>query len=487
MMLNMFITFFTSRIVLKYLGVEDYGLYGVVGGIISILGFINGSMSSATSRFLTFELGRGNQESLKKTFSAALSIHIIISILVLLLGESIGLWWLENKLVVPLERMEAARWVYQISIFSAILNITQVPFNALIISHEKMNVYAGVEILNSVLKLAVAFIISYSNHDHLIVYAILLFVVSVIITSLYKWYCSSHFEETNIDLFSKDDNIFKSLLSFSGWELFGNIANVAKSQGSNILLNLFFGVALNAAYTLANQVYGAVGQFVNGFQMAVTPQITKCYAAGDTKRFFSLVYKGCKYSLLIILVPLVPILFNIDYVLTLWLGSIPPYTSPFVILILIDTIITSCSGPLVVASKAIGNIKYYQIVIGFVLFINIPFIYLCFYLDENPLWLFIVRIFLSIIATTYRIVYLKWKANMSICNFLQYVLGRLAYPCIVISVVCVAIYITVGEATNIFVFLYESVALVAVTTFSVFFLGLSSRERKIFISKLYHK
>ena len=251
MLFNMVITFYTSRIVLEVLGVEDFGIYGVIGGVVALFSFLNGCMASATSRFLTFELGKGEFIQLKKVFSAALTIHIIIAVIVLICAEILGVWWIGNKLVISPERMDAAYWVFQFSLLISVINIIQVPYNAAIIAHEKMNVYALVEIFNSLLKLAIVYWLVGISFDKLIIYAVLMLGVTVIITTIYKIYCLMHFPETHYE-FHKDKDIIKPMLTFSGWELFGAFANVIKSQGNNILLNMFFGVTLNAAYSISN-------------------------------------------------------------------------------------------------------------------------------------------------------------------------------------------------------------------------------------------
>ena len=250
MFLTMVVGLYTSRVVLQTLGVEDYGIYGVVGGIVAMMGFLNASMSGATSRFLTFELGRGDKERLSKTFSSALVVHIIIAVIVFVVAETVGLWFLCYKLVIPENRMVAAHWVYQLSILSSMITITQVPYNSSIIAHEKMDVYAYVEILNVTLKLLIVYLLVIGNFDKLILYAILMFAVSVIIMMVYRIYCLRRFEECKFRLFL-DKDYLKPLLSFSGWDLYGNTDFSVRQQGANFLLNMFYGVVLNAAYNIA--------------------------------------------------------------------------------------------------------------------------------------------------------------------------------------------------------------------------------------------
>lgn len=483
MLFNMAVTFYTSRILLNILGVTDFGIYGIVGGIVALFGFLNGSMSSATSRFLTFELGKGNLERLKKTFSSALTAHLIIGLIILILGETIGLWWFENKLVIDPSRINAARWVYHLSIITTIVTILQVPFNALIIAHERMNAYAYIEILNTVLKLSAVLLLTLGYMDNLILYAFLILIATSAITMIYKLYSNYYFTESKYN--SKvDKNIIKPMLSFSGWELFGNFANMAKSQGNNILLNLFFGVVLNAAYAISNQVYGAVGQFIGSFQMAVTPQIVKSYANADIPRFFNLIYKSSRLSYLIMLIPVIPIFYNIDFILDFWLKKPPAYTSEFVILILIDTMINSLVGPLAIGAKATGKIKKYQIVVGSLLFLNLPISYFVFLIYKIPLTMFWIRIILSIITLFYRVIFLNRTVALSIKDYLKNVLFKILMPSVVIFISFHFLKKHIGLADTLLNFIVQSTFILLFTLLTIYFLGITHSEKTLFINKV---
>lgn len=482
MLLNMVITFYTSRVVLNTLGVEDFGIYGVIGGIVSLLSFLNGCMSSTTSRFYTFELGRNDERQLKKVFSAALTIHIIIAVIILILGEFIGVWWIKNKLIVPLERINAVYWVFHLSIVTTVLNIVQVPYNAAIIAHEKMDIYAFVEILNSMLKLAVAFLITICHFDKLILYSVFLSCVALFVVCIYRVYCLNHFPETHYS-FHNDKKIIKPLLSFSGWELFGACANVAKSQGNNILLNIFFGVTLNAAYSLSNQVYGAVGQFVNSFQIAVNPQIIKNYARGNMEQFFNLIYKSARFSYFIVLIPIIPIIYNIDYILVLWLKNPPVYVSIFVVLILLDTMVNTLATPLVFAAKSIGKIKYYQIIVGLLLFLNLPLSYILFLKFDMPYIMFYVRIVLSIATLIYRIYFLKWIVKMSLRNFWKNVCNKVISSTIFLFVVFSFVKYYWGVSVTLLDFVIQTIIIIVIEFVVIYFVGLYTSER-LFINKV---
>jgi O-antigen/teichoic acid export membrane protein len=295
MFLTMGITLYTSRVVLSILGISDYGLYNVVGGIVVVLSFLNGALSSATSRFLTFELGIGNQQRLQNIFSASFCLHVLVSLFILLIGETIGLWFLYNKLTIPVDRMDAAFWVYQISLLNVMITLTQTPYNAAIISHEKMNIYAYVSIGESVCKLLMIYILSVLLIDKLILYAILLFSVSLLVSLYYRYYCAQHFTECRLKLFW-DKKLYVRLLSYSGWDLFGNIAVVCQGQGLNILLNMFCGTGVNAARAITYQVYAAVNSFVGNFLIASRPQIIKSYARKNIDEMYRLMFMTTKYS-----------------------------------------------------------------------------------------------------------------------------------------------------------------------------------------------
>ena len=476
MLFNMVITFYTSRVVLDILGVDDFGIYGVIGGIVSLLSFLNGCMSSTTSRFFTFELGRENKKQLKKVFSSALTIHIVIAVVIIILGELIGTWWIKNKLVISSERIDAAYWVFHLSLLTTASNIVQVPYNAAIIAHEKMTAYAFIEILNSILKLAIVLLITICPFDKLILYSIFILCVAILITSIYVTYCLKYFPETHYS-FHNDKETMRPLLTFSGWELFGAFANVAKSQGNNILLNLFFGVILNAAYSISNQVYGAVGQFVNSFQVAVNPQIIKSYAYGNVNHFFNLIYKSARFSYFIVLIPVIPIILNIDYILMLWLKKPPLYTNIFIILILLDTIVNAFAAPFVTAAKAIGKIKYYQIIVGILLYLNLPLTYLFFLKIEVPFIMFIIRIVLSVITLIYRIYFLKWMVKMPLKKFWKNTCNNIIIATLIIFAVCCIIKYSYGKASTLVEFTEQTVLIMIVEIIVIYFVGLFASER----------
>lgn len=375
MLVVMAVMLYTSRVVLEVLGAEDYGIYDVVGGIVTIMAFLNGALSASTSRFLTFELGRGNIEKLKETFSASLTLHICIAILVFVLGETVGLWFFFEKLVIPADRINAAFWVYQFSIINTIVNFTQVPYNASLIAHENMSVYAYVGLYEALSKLSIVYLIYVSPIDKLVFYALLLMLNTCAIQLFYRIYTSRIYDECHLRIV-KDRLLYKTLLSYSGWDMFGGLAIVCQGQGINILLNVFFGPIANAARAIAIQVQGGVQMFVNNFLMAVRPQVVKSYAEGNTERMLSLTFNAAKYSYIIMLALILPICFEIDYILHMWLGGMAPReTNLFVVIILITCLMETYHMASLMSYHAIGKIRLGNIVGGSLMISALPLSY----------------------------------------------------------------------------------------------------------------
>lgn len=375
MFISVIVSLYTSRVVLQTLGVEDYGIYGVVGGIVAMMGFINASMSGATSRFLTFELGRGDFSRLSKTFSSALLVHIIIAVIVLVLAETVGLWFLCNKLVIPEGRMTAAHWVYQLSILSAMLTITQVPYNSSIIAHEKMDIYAYVEILNVSLKLLIVYLLQIGDFDKLILYAILMFAVSLIIIMVYRIYCLQKFEECKFH-WIWDKEYLKPLISFSGWDLYGNMSVVFFTQGLSMLLNIFFGPALNAANNVSTTVQGTVKAFAFNVIQAFRPQVIKKYAQEDIDAVNQYCIMATQYTLILFSIIAVPFLFKTECILHLWLGLIPEHTVFFLRIVLLGTIFNLANNIVNIPIHACGRMKLFSLVTGSCFMISIPLMYI---------------------------------------------------------------------------------------------------------------
>lgn len=356
MMLSILIGLYTSRIVLQVLGVDDYGIYNIVGGVVGLTSFINASMSSSTSRFITYELGRGNFESLQKTFSTALTIHVGIIILVLVLCETIGLWFVNNKVVLPAESLKAANWVYQMSILTTCITILQVPYNATIMAHEKMNVFAYIEILNSLLKLAVVFILKFLPLNKLELYSTLILLVSLIITSCYFIYGTYHFDECRFKI-TFEKTLFKPMLSYSGWDLFGNLSVTAKQQGGSVVLNLFYGVVANASAGIANVINGTILGFSQIVMTAFRPQIIKSYSSGAIDQFLQLTHLAFKIVLIFYAMISIPAFICMGNLLSLWLKNPPEFSMIFCRIMLLSGFFNLFSVVFITGLHATGKIK----------------------------------------------------------------------------------------------------------------------------------
>ncbi len=486
MFLTMGVGLYTSRLVLDALGVVDYGIYGLVGGIVTMFGFLNSAMASATQRYLSFDIGRNDLVRLQKTFNATLNIHFLIAFIALLLTETIGLWFLNYKLEIPADRMIAANWVYQFSVFAFMLEIIQVPYNALLIAREHMNVYAYVSILETILKLIIVLILVQADTDRLILYAILIFSISFVIRMVYKLYCKKRFKES-VYKFVYDKVYYRELLSYSGWNLFGNIAFVVRGQGSNILLNLFFGTVANAAYGLTMMVQGVVGAFISNFQVALNPQIVKNYSKGDKQASLNLMYKSAKFSFFAMFLLVLPLLYNLDYVMNLWLKEVPLYTLDFIKLALINSLITTISNPLMSGLQATGKIKRYQVVVGSLIMLNLPIVWVIFKITEIPYNLYWSFIGISIISLFFRLYFVQNLLKVKIVFFYKEVLLRIALVVFGIMVVLYPFNSYLIEQTNFLVFIFKTLIILTLTISIIIALGMNKMERQFIKTTLQNK
>lgn len=477
MLLTMGVGLFTSRLVLDALGVVDYGIYGLVGGIVTMFAFLNSAMSSATQRYLSFDIGKKDWGRLQKTFNATLNIHIGIAVVIFILAETLGLWFVNTQLDIPAERMYAANWVYQFSIFAFVTNVVQVPYNALLFAREHMSVYAYVSILETLLKLGIVlYLVQAKGTDPLILYAVLTFAVAFVIRIIYKLYCKRHFKES-VYQFHWDKAYYKELMSYSGWNLFGNIAAVARGQGSNILLNLFFGPVANASYTITLMVQGIIGNFVSNFQVAVNPQIIKNYAKGDQQASLNLMYKSAKFSFFGMLILVVPFLFNIDYIMHLWLKEVPPYATDFIRLALIYSLIETLANPLMSGAQATGKIKWYQIIIGSFIFMTFPIAYIVFKITNDPIDLYWVFIGNSVVALIFRLLFLKKMMNLKLKDFILKVGLRILVVVIVVSII-VKTY-TLKPSNELASLFIQTLILMCLITIVILILGTTQSERRL--------
>lgn len=440
MLISMSVSLYTSRVILRALGFEDYGIYNIVGGVVAMFSFINATMSSATSRFITFELGRGNTQKLKDTFNASFWSHIIIAAIILILSESIGLWFLHYKMVIPAGRELAATIVFHLSVISTIVTIIQVPYNATLIAHEKMDIYAYVEMVNVFLKLGILFILESMNVDKLILYGFLIFIVSSGISIFYYAYCIKHFDECKVRR-ELQLNVIKPMLSFSGWDLFGNLSVTARTQGVSLLLNIFFGPIMNAAAGIASSVQAAVMSFAGNVNTAVRPQIIKYYAQGEYKKMESLINNACKLNFLILSILIIPICSEIDFILNLWLEEVPLMTSTFCILTLTFNILANMSFIVNTGNHATGKILRPSLINGLLYILVIPITYIFFKIGGNPWVPFVVNIcavFVGILSNVYTL-HLNVPAY-SVMTFIKNVLLR----CMVILLVGIAVTLVIN-------------------------------------------
>lgn len=423
--LIMLVSLYTVRVVLNTLGAENYGIYNVVAGVVVLFSFVNNAMATSVQRFLNFYLGKNDTEKTRNVYSASLVIHGIICLIFTVLAETVGLWFVNEKLNIPTGRSNAAFWCYQTAVITTLANIMRVPYNAVIIAYEKMSFFAGLSIVEAVLKLAVVFLLKVSNFDKLIFYSFLLACVSFIILAVYKFYCNKNFEIAHYKKV-QDKGLGKELVSFSGWSLFGAVANVANSQGTNIVLNIFTNVTVNAAMGIANQVNVAVYSFVSNFQTAFNPQLVKSYAAGEKEEFQKLIFRTSKFSFLLLWFIVLPLSLNLKTVLNLWLKNVPDYSVGFVQLILICSLVDCMTYPIAIAVQATGNIKFYQIIISCFIFANLPLSILFLFLGMSPYSVLFIRFFLCLLILVFRVAYLNFSQSFPVKNFVLQVLLKCA-------------------------------------------------------------
>ncbi|WP_281084975.1 MATE family efflux transporter [Segatella bryantii] len=430
MSLIMGVSLYTSRVILATLGVDDFGIYNVVGGIVTMFSFLNGSLGGATSRYITFELGRKDYEKLNKVFNVALLTHIFIGLIIVILSETIGLWFFYEKMIIPEERVDAAFWVFQISILSSLASLIQVPYNATIIAHEDMKVYAYVGIIEAFLKLVVVYMLAFSPFDTLVYYAILLCLINVGLVSFYRLYCIRLYPESQIRL-CKQLALYKDMFKFAGSDLIGNVSVLAQGQGLNLLLNVFFGPVVNAARAIAYQVQGAITQFGNNFMTAVRPQIIKLYAQGEVREMFKLVYLASNFSYYLMWLLILPLCLEADYILTLWLGKYPDHSVSFLILVFILCLIQTLKTPRTIVLHATGKLFLANIVIGTLLCCAFPLAYVFLRIGGEPESVFWAANITMLLSEFISVFIVRKYVNYNIADYLLNVHGR----CTIVTVV----------------------------------------------------
>lgn len=482
--LIMAVNLYASRVILNALGVEDYGLYTAVGGFVAMFGLISNSLTVAISRFLTYEMGANGNKNLNFIFSTALIIQMIIALIVFVIAETIGLWFLNQQMTIPDSRLIASNWVYQLSIISFLVNLLAVPYNATIVAHEKMSAFAYIGIVQAVGILIVACIISISNQDRLIYYTFLITILSIIICLLYWWYCKIKFVECKF-CFIWNISLIKKIFSFSGWNFIGAASGLLRDQGLNVLFNIFCGPAVNAARGISMQVNSAVIQFVTNFMTAINPGITKNFAAGNKTQYMSLVFRGAKYSCFLLLILSLPIFAETHYILELWLKIVPKYTVVFVRLALLMGLIEAVSYTLITLMLATGNIKNYQLLVGGVQMICFPIAYLLLKLGYSPDSAIYASIFISIICLGLRLYMLKRMVSLNPLYFLKNVVLNVAIVAVFSMIIPFFIIVNVEE--GFIRFFSNSIVCILGASLSICFIGFSKEERLYFYDVMKRK
>lgn len=485
-MLTMVIALFTSRIVLDSLGVDNYGIYNVVGGVIAMFSVLTGSLSISISRYITYELGRGDKEKLQRIFSTSINILIVFSIIIIILGETAGVWFLNNKLNIPEDRLYAANWVLQFSILTFIANLISIPYNATIIAHERMSAFAYVSILEVSLKLIVVYLLYIYPCDKLIAYAFLLFVISIVIRMVYGVYCNRNFEETRY-VFCKDQTLIKEMTSFAGWSFLTNGAYIFNTQGVNILINLFFGVAVNAARGIATQVETAIMKFANDFSTAINPQIIKNYATGDIDGMMKLVYRGAKISYFLLLILSLPVILETDFILGVWLKEVPEHTSILFQLCMIGVMVDRLGCTTTTACMATGKIKKYTIWVSITGSLVFPLTWMCFSLGLPVESTYIMFIIVYIIVDITRMIMMKMIINFNI-NIYLYEIYVVSIMTTMISIVLPLIVLNSMTPSFLRFFVICVICLIS-CSLSILFIGFNKNERVTlfnFIKKKIH-
>ena len=417
MLLMIVINLYTSRVILQVLGVEDFGINNVVGGVITMLGFLTSSLAAASSRYITYDLGKGDIATMKKTFGNILSIHLLLAVIIIIIGETIGLWFMTTQLQIPESRETAAFWVYQFSIVSFVLSVISVPYNASIIAHEKMSAFAYISIADAILKLVIVYLLLVIPYDKLIVYAALFCCIQVFDRIIYSVYCRKHFEETRSGL-NFDKKLFKEIFAFAGWTMNGNLAVIGYTQGINVLLNIFFGPAVNAARGIAVQVQNVTRQFCTNFQMALNPQLTKSYATGDYAHMHQLLKVSSKFSFYLMLLISLPLMLEAPLILKWWLGIVPEHTVSFLRLILCTGILFALSNPIITSVHATGKLKKFQLIEGTMLLSIVPIAYLLLKLFHiPPEYVFLVHIIIEICTQYARVRIVLPMITMSLRDY----------------------------------------------------------------------
>ena len=477
----MAISLYTVPAVLKALGVEDYGLYGVIGGVVSMLSFVSGSMSSGTQRFIAFEIGTGDKDALKKTFNANFTVYLLLSACCLAFLETVGVWFLNNKMVIPEGRIQVANWVYQFSVLSFIIGLMSVPFDAAIIAHEKMDIYAYTTLLSAFFKLAIVFLLQLFPWDHLFTYAALILGVSIVMRIIYQVYCSRHFEECrSVKIEWKGDSI-KDLLGYAMYNVIGALSGTLSTSGINVVQNLFFGTVVNAAHSVSSQVTGVVASFTSNVRMAVKPQIIKSYAAKEIEEMWRLVNRSSKLTFYLFIFLSVPLFLEMPYILTIWLKTPPDYVYPICRLMFASDLVLLLTAPLVGVFQAANKLRNIQLFSASILLLAVPLSYLFLKFFENPLIPYLVMLVLKVVNSAATLWIAKHDLNMSITTYTKEVVFK-DFGCLLFATL-VTFPIIIFMDSSFFRLILTCIVSTLSTTFIVWVYGTDDNE-KWFVTNL---
>lgn len=491
MLVMLLVSLYTSRVVLSTLGVTDFGIYNVTGGIVLMFAFISNTMASASQRFFAYEIGKGNSLKLKKLFSVTVYIYIIFSIIILIIAETIGLWFVESKLNIPPDRLDAALFVYHVSVISFVFTILRIPYNSCIIAHERMSFFATTSIIEACLKLSGVYVLTLFSFDKLKLYSIVMLLVVIAITFTYFIFCKRKFEETKL-IPVKDKSLYKEISSYAGWNSFTTLANIGLDQGINILINIFFGPVVNAARSVSFQIKTQVTAFVGNIQMAAAPKIIKLHASGELNKMEELVYLSSRITYYFMLFIGLPIILEAGTILKIWLVNVPDHAELFTKLIIVNILIETVSGTVTSAIQATGRIKAYQIIVGFVLLTAVPLSYMLLSIGYAPEVTVIITCILSIVCVYIRLIIFKMLFKLKISDYINKVIlnGLLVTCSSFVLPLFLKNYLTKIDASEYFTFVTVCGACALSTITSVYFLGLNHEEKKLaksYVKKLINR
>ena len=484
MLVMMAVSLYTSRVVLDTLGVSDYGIYNVVGGFVTMFSLISGAMTTATQRFLSFAIGEGKTDEVTSLFSTAIIIHIGLALIILLLGETVGVWFVSTQMNFPAGRYNAAIWVFEFSLLTFLVSVINVPYNAAIIAYEKMSAFAYISIIEVVLKLVIVYLLLITPFDRLIFYAILMAIVQLGVQMIYASYTHRKIKTCHCN-WRLNHQYFKQMTSFVSWNLIGSLAGICKDQGLNVVLNIFFGTTVNAARGVAMQVSGAINRFVTNFQVAMNPQIVKLYAAEEKKEMFKLVFRGSRFSYMLLLCLSLPVIIEAPFILNVWLVNVPDYSVPFLRLIIFIALVDSLSNTLITSMHASGKVRDYQIVVGGLSLLTLPLAYVLLKVGLSPTYAVAASLFISTLCLFARCALLSRTINFPASDFLKQVALRMLLITIAAYILPLILYclIPVNWPTFILVCLVSFLSGVIMS----YYFGMQKHERDVIVSKLKEK